>query len=168
MLWRLRRLPCPPRKKTGENCQAPKPRTPCFLRWRFSLCCLRPCLPPKVRATLERTTCLHRTWCKSRASHPARCGAYGLLPPTRCPWIPLIALVRGQGAGGLAIDIVSPFSSRVWHGRVVRSRSESSLCQAPVVQAVFPDVGYPAYSPAEQYAIPRFGPHEVTIPGYLT
>src|SRR5262249_38686828 len=55
-------------------------------------------------------------------------------------------------------DIVKPFSSRVWHGEVVKPSSESNLRQTPVLQAVLPDVSQPIYFTAEQYGMPRFGP----------
>src|SRR5215469_14455979 len=69
-------------------------------------------------------------------------------------------VIRGQGPGDSAIDIVNSFSSRVWHWRAVRSGSKGNLRQTPVLQAVFPDVCQPIYCAAEKYGIPRFGPRK--------
>ena len=72
-------------------------------------------------------------------------------------------MVCGQEPRGFAIHIVNSFSSWVWHGRVIWSRSECNLRQTPVLQAVLPDVRQLVYRPAEKNGIPRFGPHEVKI-----
>ena len=60
----------------------------------------------------------------------------------------------------LPVHKVNPFSSWVWHGRVVRSCSKSNLRQTPVLQAVLPDVRQPVYRPAEQQGFSWFGPHD--------
>src|SRR6202041_1879422 len=68
-------------------------------------------------------------------------------------------IVNGEQPGGFSVHEVNPFSSRVWHGRSVRSRPESHLRQRLVAQEVLPDIREPTHRAAEHYGLSSFGPH---------
>src|ERR1700739_4991827 len=79
-------------------------------------------------------------------------------------------VIGGEEPGRFAIHVVNPFSRWVRHGPEVSSRSESNLGEAPIDQAVFPDVGQSVYGPADEHGFSRFGPHDFSIlrvPGHL-
>src|ERR1700686_374782 len=67
-------------------------------------------------------------------------------------------VIGGQIPSGFAIDEVRPASSRLWHRREVRPRSESDLHQTSLPEVVLPNVREPVYRAAEENGFP-FSPH---------
>src|SRR5579864_6237907 len=75
-------------------------------------------------------------------------------------------VICGQIPSGFAIDEVSPGSSRLWHRREVRPRSESDLHQTSQLQVVLPNVREPVYRAAEENGFSLLAQYDIKgIPG---